>query len=55
MDKGNGGETMKKEKQPLKKENFLKILSSMTPEEVTDFILKKSKIKIITNVVKPLK
>lgn len=45
---------MKKENQSLKKEDFLKTLSSMTPEEVTDFILKKSKIKLL-NVVEPLK
>lgn len=46
---------MKKETQLNKKENFLKTLSSMTPEEVTDFIFKKSKVKLLNNVVKPLK
>ena len=34
-----------------KKEDFLKTLSSMTPEEVTELILKNSKIKTMTNVV----
>ena len=37
------------------KENFLATLSSMTPEEVTEFILNKSKIKLMTNVVKKIK
>lgn len=46
---------MKKETHTLKKENFLKTLSSMTPEEVTEFILNKSKIKTLKNVVKSLK
>ena len=46
---------MKKEAQTPKKEDFLKTLSSMTPEEVTEFILNKSKIKVLRNVVKPLK
>ena len=46
---------MKKETHTTKKENFLKTLSSMTPEEVTEFILNKSKIKTLKNVVKSLK
>lgn len=37
------------------KEDFLATLSSMTPEEVTELILKKSKIKIMTNIVVRLK
>ena len=37
------------------KENFLTTLSSMTPEEVTKFILNKSKIKTMKNVVQRLK
>lgn len=37
------------------KENFLATLSSMTPEEITEFILNKSKIKIMTNIVKRIK
>ena len=41
---------MKNNKQKVK-ENFLSTLSSMTPEEVTDFILSKSKIKIMKNIV----
>lgn len=40
---------MKKEK--TSKEDFLTILSSMTPEEVTELILKNSKIKTINNAV----
>lgn len=41
---------MKKEK-TSKKEDFLITLSSMTPEEVTELILKNSKIKTMNNVV----
>ena len=37
------------------KENFLTTLSSMTPEEVTDLILKESKIKTLTNIVERIK
>lgn len=37
------------------RENFLATLSSMTPEEVTDLILKKSKIKTMRNIVVKIK
>lgn len=39
----------------MQKEDFLKKLSSMTPEEVTDFIMKNSKIKILSNIVQRIK
>lgn len=41
---------MKKEK-----ENFLKILSSMKPEEITELIFTNSKIKPMKNVVVRIK
>lgn len=41
---------MKKEK-----ENFLNILSSMKPEEVTELIFKNSKIKPVKNIVVRIK
>lgn len=37
------------------KKDFLTILSSMTPEEVTELILENSKIKIVKNVVIKIK
>lgn len=40
-----------KNKNTSKKEDFLKTLSSMTPEEVTNLILENSKIKTLNNVV----
>lgn len=38
-------------KNTSKREDFLKTLSSMTPEEVTELILENSKIKTLSNVV----
>lgn len=40
-----------KNKNISKREDFLKTLSSMTPEEVTNLILENSKIKTLSNVV----
>lgn len=40
-----------KNKNTSKKEDFLKTLSSMTPEEVTNLIFENSKIKTLSNVV----
>ena len=42
---------MERQKSKISKEKFLETLSSMTPEEVTDLILKNSKIKIMKNVI----
>lgn len=40
-----------KNKNTSKREDFLKTLSSMTPEEVTNLIMENSKIKILSNIV----
>lgn len=42
---------MKNKNTSNKKEDFLKTLSSMTPEEVTNLIMENSKIKTLSNVV----
>lgn len=44
-----------KNKNTSKKEDFLATLSSITPEEVTELILKNSKIKMLSNVVVRIK
>ena len=45
---------MKKDKKDIKKD-FLATLSSMTPEEVTEYILKNSKVKTLTTVITKIK
>lgn len=44
-----------KNSSPKIKEDFLTTLSSITPEEVTELILRKSKIKIMKNIVQKIK